>query len=94
MMQTSQGTPLLPDVAQALDPVALVIRVVAGKVTVGLEPPLRVAAAEEELLKVTHGSGWSVELSAELRTEPRLDRIEEGGKQLRTDAVAVLSSTS
>ncbi len=45
---------LLPRVTQDLDTVALVVGVVSGEVTVGLEPDRRVAAGEEELLPVAH----------------------------------------
>ncbi len=45
---------LFPDVAELLDPGALVIGVVSGAVAVGLEPLLGAATAEDELLVVTH----------------------------------------
>ena len=46
---------LLPDVAKLLDAEALVVRVVAGEVAVGLEALLGVAAVEKELFVVAHG---------------------------------------
>jgi len=45
---------LRPDVTELLDTEALVMGIVAGKVAIGLETLLRVAAIKEELLEVAH----------------------------------------
>lgn len=48
------GHALAPRVAKNFDPVALVVGVVACKVTVGLEAKRRVVAEKEEFFPVTH----------------------------------------
>lgn len=45
---------LVPTVAQSLDAKALVVGVVAGKVTIRLESERRVTACKDEFLVVTH----------------------------------------
>jgi len=48
------GKVLIPDIAELLDAEALVGRIITSKVAVGLEAERRVAAGEDELLKVAH----------------------------------------
>jgi hypothetical protein len=47
--------PLVPASPELLDPVALVVGMVAGVVAVALEAELGVAASENELVEVAHG---------------------------------------